>query len=111
MRYLLLFSLVIIAGIAFTARLLYLQVFKTSLKDLSESNAISIVYDYPYRAYIYDRNKELLVFNQPGYDVMAIPNSIKHLDTLDSSSALDNSKEYLDAFLAKAMIYSPRLPS
>ena len=111
MRNLLLFSLVIIAGIAFTARLLYLQVFKTSLKDLSESNAISIVYDYPQRGYIFDRNKELLVVNQPAYDVMVIPKNIKNLDTLDFCNALNISKEDLEAILAKAKIYSPRLPS
>lgn len=111
MRNVLLFTLVIIAGITFTARLLYLQVFNTSLKNLSESNAISIVYDYPQRGYIYDRNKELMVVNQPAYDVMVIPNNIKNLDTLDLCNALNITKENLETILARAKTYSPRLPS
>ena len=77
MRKLLLIALVIISGVVFIARLFYLQIYETSFQKLSESNAIKMLYDYPQRGFIYDRNGILLVSNQPSYDVMVIPNAVK----------------------------------
>jgi len=111
MRKILLYSIVILVGILFSARLLYLQVFDDSLKLHSELNAVTKVYDYPQRGYIYDRNGELLVSNQPSYDVMVIPKDIKNLDTLEFCNLINISKENLERILEKAKIYSPRLPS
>lgn len=113
MRNILLYILVIGTGVVFTARLLYLQAIKTSLRDLADMNAISIVYDYPQRGYIFDRNKELLVVNQPAYDIMVIPKNIKNLDTLALCDVLNISKESLKSILIKAKTFpnSPRTPS
>ena len=72
MRKLLLLSVVLITGVAFASRLFYLQIYDTSFQKLSESNAIKVIYDYPQRGYIFDRNGKLLVSNQPSYDVMVI---------------------------------------
>ncbi|NCT17087.1 MAG: penicillin-binding protein 2 [Flavobacteriaceae bacterium CG_4_8_14_3_um_filter_34_10] len=111
MRKLLLYSLVIFTGILFTARLLYLQVFDSSFQQMSEINAVSVVYDYPQRGYVYDRHGKLLVANQPSYDVMVIPRNIKKLDTLEFCKMLHIEKAELNRILEKARIYSPRLPS
>jgi len=111
MRKLLLYSLVIFTGILFTARLLYLQVFDSSFQQMSEINAVSVVYDYPQRGYVYDRHGKLLVANQPSYDVMVIPRNVKTLDTLEFCKMLHIEKAELKRILAKARIYSPRLPS
>ena len=111
MRKLLSLFIIIITGFIFIGRLFYLQVVDTSFVALSESNAISVDYDYPQRGYIFDRNGELLVSNQPSYDVMAIPREIKPFDTLEFSGLLNISKERLENQLDKAKIFSPRLPS
>lgn len=111
MRKLLLYSLVIFTGILFTARLLYLQVFDSSFQQMSEINAVSVVYDYPQRGYVYDRHGKLLVANQPSYDVMVIPRNVKTLDTVEFCKMLHIEKAELKRILAKARIYSPRLPS
>lgn len=111
MRKLLLLSMVLITGVVFASRLLYLQVFNTSFKQLSEDNAIDIVYNYPQRGYIFDRNGKLLVANQPSYDVMVIPKNIKNLDTLALSELLNLPESELKNRLNKARVYSPRLPS
>ena len=111
MRKLLLFIIVLISGIIIISRLLYLQVFNPDLKVISENNAISVLYDYPERGYIFDRNGELLVANQPSYDVMVIPKDIKNLDTLEFCRLLDITQERLETLLSRAKIYSPRLPS
>lgn len=111
MRKLLIYVLVLATGIIFSARLLYLQVFDSSLKLRSELNAVNKVYDIPQRGFIFDRHGKLLVSNQPSYDVMVIPNNIKNLDTLLFAKLLNIKKEDLLKSLDRAKSYSPRLPS
>ena len=76
MRKLLLFSIVILVGLLFIARLFYLQVYSNDAYDIYEDNAIRKVFHYPKRGYVYDRNGKLLVANQPSYDVMIIPREV-----------------------------------
>ncbi len=111
MRKLLLLSIVLITGVVFAGRLFYLQIYDTSFQKLSENNAIKVIYDYPQRGYIFDRNGKLLVSNQPSYDVMVIPRDVKPLDTLEFCDILKITKEDFKSILNKARIYSPRLPS
>ncbi|RTY92450.1 penicillin-binding protein 2 [Flavobacterium sp. GT3R68] len=111
MRKVLLPSIIIIASILLLIRLFYLQVINDSFKLKSENNAIKIKYDYPERGYIYDRNGELLVANQPSYDIMVIPRELKNIDTLEFCQLLNITKEDFLIKIAKAKIYSPRLPS
>ncbi|PKV49347.1 penicillin-binding protein 2 [Aquimarina sp. MAR_2010_214] len=111
MRKLLLYLIIITTGIVFVARLFYLQIYNTSFASLSEDNAIKVIYDYPQRGAIYDRNGRLLVTNQPSYDVMVIPRELKPFDTLEFCSILNISKDKLIRRLKKARIYSPRVPS
>ena len=86
MRKIVLIALVLLSGILFTARLFYLQVYDASPDSLSQNSAIKVMYDYPQRGYMFDRNMKLLVSNQPSYDVMVIPRDVKPLDTLESVS-------------------------
>ncbi|WP_106791911.1 penicillin-binding protein 2 [Aquimarina sp. Aq78] len=111
MRKLLLYLIIITTGIVFVARLFYLQIYNTSFASLSEDNAIKVIYDYPQRGAIYDRNGRLLVTNQPSYDVMVIPRELKPFDTLEFCSILNISKDKLIKRLKKARVYSPRVPS
>ena len=111
MRTYFMYALVILTGIVFTVRLLYLQVFDNSLKLRSELNAVNKVYNIPQRGFIFDRNGEVMVSNQPSYDVMIIPNNVKNLDTSSISDLLNISKEQLKTSLQRARTYSPRLPS
>lgn len=111
MRKFLLFASILIVGLIFVARLFYLQIYKTTDNNLLEDNAIRKVYDYPKRGFVYDRNGELLVSNQPSYDVMVIPREVKALDTLEFCSLLKITKEQFLTKYKKAYSYSPRLPS
>lgn len=111
MRKLLFPIIVIIATITIVARLFYLQIIDDSFLKKADINALKIVYDYPERGYIYDRNGELLVANQPSYDIMVIPREAKNIDTLELCSILDITLEDFDKKLEKAKVYSPRLPS
>lgn len=111
MRKLLLYLIIVSTGLIFISRLFYLQIYDTSYAALSEDNAIKVLYDYPQRGAIYDRNGKLLVTNQPSYDVMVIPRELKPFDTLEFCSIMNLSKSKLIKQLKKARNYSPRLPS
>jgi len=109
-KFLLLF-IVLITGLLFTSRLFYLQVYDTSAQISSDNNAIKKKFDYPQRGFIFDRNGNLLVSNQPSYDVMVIPKNVEPLDTLEFCNLLKITKSEFDEILRKARVYSPRLPS
>jgi penicillin-binding protein 2 len=111
MKKLVLSSIIILIGITFIGRLSYLQIFRFSRDQVLEDPAVQPVYDYPERGYIYDRNGELLVANQPAYDVMVIPREVTSLDTLEFCSLLGITRDHFIKRLKKAHTYSPRLPS
>nr|WP_294773667.1 penicillin-binding protein 2 [uncultured Flavobacterium sp.] len=111
MRKVLLPTIIFVVTLLLVMRLFYLQVIDDSLKLKSDNNAIKIKYDYPERGYIYDRYGKLLVANQPSYDIMVIPKDVKNLDTLEFCTLLNITKEEFLKKIAKAKVYSPRLPS
>ena len=111
MRKSLLPILVLSVGIIFIGRLFYLQIYSTDNYDIYEDNAIRKVFTYPKRGYIYDRNKILLVSNQPSYDVMIIPKEVRQLDTLEFCDLLKISKEYFINKYKSTSKYSTRIPS
>lgn len=111
MKKLVLSSIIILIGITLLGRLSYLQLFRYSPNQVFEDPAIKIIYDYPERGYIYDRNGNLLVANQSAYDVMVIPREVEPFDTLEFAGLLDIRPERLNEQLLKARKYSPRLPS
>ena len=111
MKKLVLTSIIILIGMTFIGRLSYLQLFRFSPDQVLDDPAIKLVFDYPERGYIYDRNGELLVANQPAYDVMVIPREVQPLDTLEFCSLLGITVEKFREQLQKARTYSPRLPS
>ncbi|MDG1040598.1 MAG: penicillin-binding protein 2 [Polaribacter sp.] len=110
-RSFLLFFLITVAGLILIGRLFQLQVIKGADLDPNHNAAIKVIYDYPERGYIYDRNGELLVANQLSYDVMIVPDEVKQLDTLEFCTLLKIDKEYFKRKYKSAKRYSPWLPS
>jgi len=110
MRKLLLLTMVVLVGIAFIARLFYLQIYDSKGDDILSDTAIRKVYTYPKRGYVYDRNGALLVANKPSYDVMVIPREVEPLDTLEFCSLLKITKDDFIKKYNRAYTYSPRLP-
>ena len=111
MRKILLLLIVISTSLVFILRLYYLQVYASKPYSIYEDNAIRKVYTYPKRGYIFDRNNNLLVSNQPSYDVMIIPGMVKELDTLEFCDLLKISKTYFDNKIERTSRYSRRIPS
>ena len=111
MRKVLLPTVIIISVILILTRLFYLQIIDDSLKLKSDNNAIKIIYDYPERGYIYDRNGKLLVANQTSYDIMVTPKDVKNIDTTEFCNLLHITRQDFDRLIEKAKGFSPRLRS
>ncbi len=104
-------AVTLLTAIIFVGRLISIQLLNTSYKLLSDGNAVIENSIYPERGYIYDRNKKLLVSNQPVYDFMAIPENIQAFDTLELSKILGVSKAELKEKIKFSRTFSIKLPS
>ncbi|MGB1931763.1 MAG: penicillin-binding protein 2 [Flavobacteriales bacterium] len=97
------FGLVILI---FIIRLFSIQVIDDSFKTSSENNVIRKQTDYPRRGLIYDRNKELIVYNEAAYDLMITPKQATSLDTALICSLLEIDTLNLMKRIEKARNYS-----
>lgn len=84
--------LLLIVGI-YLVRLFNLQVADEKYKTFAANNAFLRKVQYPSRGLMYDRNGELVVYNQPAYDVMMIPRDVLPFDTLDFCSTLSLTRD------------------
>ena len=84
----LLYFFITLAGLILIGRLFQLQVINGADLDPNHNAAVKVIYDYPERGYIYDRNGKLLVANQLSYDVMVVPNEVEPLDTIEFCNLL-----------------------
>ena len=98
----------VISGIAvvivlvYIVRLFYLQIIDQSTKDQADNNALVKQTIYPSRGLIYDRNGELLVFNQPIYEItMTMRDMGKNWDTTAFCACLQISREEFNERIAE----------
>ena len=98
-------------GILFIIKLFSLQVINSSYKRSATRNVVREVVDFPSRGLIYDRNGELLVYNQAVYDLMATPREIGIFDTSSLCNYLKISKIEFTSELKKAKAYSKFKPT
>ena len=92
-------------------KLFSIQVIDQSYKRSSDNNTLRYVTQYPARGKVYDRNGNLLVYNEAIYDLMVIPRQVKNLDTLAFCSAMDITRKSFDERMKKARRYSSFSPS
>lgn len=82
--------------IIFIFRLYSIQLDDDKYKNSADNNAFLKKTVYPSRGIIYDRNGELVVYNQPAYDVMMIPRDVAPFDTTDFCRTLSITREQFD---------------
>lgn len=99
----------ILIGFIFITRLFYIQVVDDSYKLDARNQAFRYQTDFPVRGYIYDRNNQLLVYNEAAYDLMVLPKNVKELDTSDFCNLLGITKEQFIKKMLKAS-QSPNSP-
>lgn len=90
----------------FLIRLFNLQIVNDKYKLSAESNSQRRVTQYAARGLIYDRNGELLVYNQAAYDLMIIPRQVKTFDTLDFCYLVGINKKDVIRRIKKAKKHS-----
>ena len=92
-RSLIIAATVVLIAVVYMVQLFNLQIIDTKYRDFADSNAFYKKTLYPSRGAMYDRNGELLVYNQATYDVMMVAREMTDFDTLDfcNTLAIDDS--------------------
>ena len=75
-------------GLVFVLRLIYLQVWDERYELSALNQSIRHEIQHPPRGLIYDRNEEVLAYNQVAYDLMIVPQQVRPFDTLDLPASL-----------------------
>ena len=107
-KYLLLWF-TIISAIVFLIRLASIQLYGDSY--FNSDFAIQEISVFPERGLIFDRNSELLVANQPMYELIIIPENTSEFDTLELSSLINIEIDELRNRILSSSNYSKKLPS
>lgn len=93
-------GIALVVVLSYIARLGFLQLSDEEYKSRADNNAFLNSIIFPSRGVIYDRNGELLVYNQPAYDIMVIMREVNNLDTLEFCKTLNITKATFDERMA-----------
>jgi penicillin-binding protein 2 len=85
----------VLVGVIFLIKLFSIQVLDDRYAIMAEGNAILRQVEYPFRGLIYDRNKKLIVYNTPEYDLEVISKDIRKFDSVKFCSVFEISQEEL----------------
>ena len=107
-KYLLIW-LTIIVSLIFIIRLASLQLSSDSY--FNSDFAIQELSVYPERGLIFDRNGNLLVANQPSYELIIIPENTSEFDTISFANLIDMNPDELKKEINSSIAYSTKLPS
>jgi penicillin-binding protein 2 len=92
-------------------RLFYIQVVDKSYKLSAQNNSQRHVTVYPARGMMYDRNGNLLVYNEAAYDLMIDPLQLKPFDTTELAKTLKVDSVFIRNNINQAKKYSRYKPS
>ena len=95
-----------VVGVVYLMKLFSLQVLDREWRNSADNNVLRYVTQYPARGKIFDRNGQLLVYNEAVYDLMVVPGEVKGMDTLDFCRLLNISRETYEERFTKAKQYS-----
>jgi len=104
-------ALVILTAMILIARLFYIQIVDKTYRVSAANNALRPVTQYPARGLVYDRNGELIVYNQAAYDLLVIPVQTSAFDTVRFNQILGITMADFKARMKAAISYSRRAPS
>jgi penicillin-binding protein 2 len=104
-------GIIILVGLVYVIRLFSLQVIDPSYKFSADSNTRRTKIIYPARGIIYDRNGEILVYNEAAYDLIINPSQLKEFDSTDFCNILSIETAELKKRIKEARAYSFYKPS
>ncbi|MEJ5994371.1 penicillin-binding protein 2 [Pedobacter sp. Du54] len=104
-------GLFILLGLILIGKLFYMQVVSDKYFLDANSNALRREYVFPARGAIFDRNHNVLVQNQPTYNLLVTPYLVKPFDTLSLCKILGIDTVEFNKQFRKAVGYSRTAPS
>jgi penicillin-binding protein 2 len=104
-------ALIVLASLILLSRLFVIQVVKDTYRLSADNNVLRYVTQYPARGLIYDRNKNLIVYNQAAYDIMVVPAQVTKIDTMEFCNLVEISTTSFRDRMKAALSYSRRAPS
>lgn len=110
-RKFIIYGFFIFVGFLFIIRLLYLQVLDNEYAYAADNNARRDITVYPPRGLIYDRNGELMVYNEAVFDLMVVPGQVKDIDEEMLCQLLEIDYEDYQKRFKKAKKFSSRKAS
>ncbi|OQX76687.1 MAG: penicillin-binding protein 2 [Bacteroidetes bacterium 4484_276] len=105
-RKLVIIGIFILIGMIFIVRLFFVQVVNKKYVLSATNNVLRYVTQYPARGLVYDRNGNLLVYNEAAYDLMVIPKQVEEIDTIEFCKLIGIEKEDFIINLQRAKKYS-----
>jgi len=103
--------LFLLTGFIFLLKLFSIQVTDKTFAKAATENIIMPVIEYPFRGLIYDRKGDLIVYNDPQYDIEVIPKEVKVSDTTSISKLFQISTAEFNQRIINARKYSYVKPS
>lgn len=92
--------MIVAVVLIFIVRLFQIQILDTRYRNSADNNALYYRTVYPMRGVIYDRKGQMIVSNQPSFDVVVTMRNVKDLDTLALCSSLDITREFFESRMA-----------
>ncbi len=102
-------SFVILSSLVFIVKLYSIQIADSKYKLSAENNAHRNVTQYPARGIIFDRDGNMVVFNEHVYDLKVVPKRLREFDTLKLCELIGVTKNELITTL-KSEKQSPYKP-
>ena len=102
---------IILIGVVFLIKLFSIQVLDANYRLAAENNVVERVVQPSYRGLIYDRNRKLIVFNEPVYNLEVIPKEVRVEDTLAFCRVFGITQQEFEEKMLKAKKYSSVKPS
>ena len=101
----------ILVGLIYCIKLFQIQFLDDTYGPAAEDNILRKIRDYSYRGIIYDRNGNLLVHNDPVFDIMVIPKEAEVQDTTKFCELLEIDKAEFERRMNEARDYDIFQPS
>lgn len=87
---------IVVIVVIYLLKLFDLQVTSNEYSQIAVSNARSVKITHPSRGQIYDRNGNLVVYNEPAYDLVLTPKDVTEFDTATMCKILQLKREDFD---------------
>ena len=99
-------SIFFIVSFIFIIKLFFIQVLNKEYKYSAKNNALRYDILQPVRGLVFDRDSNIIVSNEPAYDVIVVPREISLMDTTLFCMSLNITKDQFKKKINRSIEYS-----